>query len=239
MLTLRWPVTLLAAFALAACEQIDSADIATHGIYADLEVVASGNGTSVVRAELRAGGDLSNVSVEVVGGDRLVATQGAASRTMGRRDDVLGRIWYEASFATQAEDAPFGVAFLREAPLESAPDSAVTLPAPFAILAPEAGATFSRSQGLLVRWSPSRYDPITIRLAGPCLAPQAFALGVDRGAASIPAEMLDPMPGAELETCDVVVSVVRWREGVVDPAYGEGGRFVASQVRAVVATSAP
>jgi hypothetical protein len=53
-------------------------------------------------------------------------------------------------------------------------------------------------------------------------------------AAIIGAANLEPMPGTELDKCQVEVAVVRWREGVVDAAYGEGGRFVASQQRGVV-----
>jgi hypothetical protein len=230
----RTALAVVAAGALAACEQIDSSDVRTHGMYADLAVNADGSGTSVADAELRAGGDASNVSIDLTGGDRFVATLSAVRQTMGRRENGLGKIWYEAVFGTDAENEILRIDFQRgSGGLDAALNSHVTLPAPFAITAPAPAATLSRADGLTVRWTPARTDPVHVTIAGGCTQPRSFAVGVDRGGLAISAAYLAPFSGHELDSCELDVHVTRSRAGVVAPAYGEGGWFMARQVRSV------
>jgi len=240
---MRLAMVLMAA-ALAACEQIASGDIGTHGIYADLEADGFGGGVTFASAELRAGGELSNVTVDLDPCDRLTATLSGVERTMSKRDDVLGRVWYETSFASEPEGAELRIAFIRSdsggcsAPGPSAPDSTVTLPAPFSVTAPAPGATLRRSAPFTVSWTPARPDPMRLWVTGPCVHPAAF--GASPGAASlvVPAGSIQPLSDP-LASCSLELELVRSRAGVVDPAYGEGGRFVARQTRRVTAQSMP
>ncbi len=233
--------SLLACAALAGCLSVDSADVATHGLYADLSVQATGDGQSRVSAELRVGGDLSNVCVDLSGGDRLVASAGLVSRTMARHEDILGRIGYEAVLPTDAEGTEVRVAFERPPELgEGAPDSVTTLPAGFAITAPAPGTSHSRASALTVAWQPARPDPMWLEVSGFCIAPAL--LEVPPGAASVTVaasrlRALDrPPPG---DSCEVDLVLVRGREGYVDPAYGKGGSFQARQIRSVAIVSTP
>lgn len=237
-------IAALLAAALAGCESIQSEDIATHGIYADLESDGYGSGTTLVSAELRAGGELSNVTVDLGPCDRLAATLGGLERTMARRDDVLGRVWYETSFAGEPAGAPLRVAFLRTdgggctAPGPSAPDSTVTLPAPFSIAAPAAGASLSRSAPFAVSWTPATPDPMRLTIAGLCVRAASFAVAGGTSSMLVPAGALQPVSDP-LASCAVELELTRFRTGTVDPAFGEGGRFVARQTRRVTAQSVP
>jgi hypothetical protein len=233
--------SLLACAALAGCQSVDSADIATRGLYADLAVEATGDGQSGVSAELRVGGDLSNVCVDLSGGDRLVASAGTASRTMTRHQDLLGRIGYEAILPTDAEGTEVRVAFQRPPDLgESAPDSAATLPAGFAITAPAPGTSHSRGAALTVAWQPARPDRMWLEVSGFCIAPELLEVPPGATSVTVGASQLRafdrPPPG---DSCDVELVLVRAREGYVDPAYGKGGSFQARQVRSLSIVSTP
>lgn len=236
--------TVLAAAALAGCEQIDSQDIATRGIYADLEVDGFGGGATFVSAELRAGGELSNVTVDLGPCDRLTATLAGVEQPMAERDDVLGRVWYETSFLGEPEGVQLRIAFLRSdtggcsAPGPSAPDSAVTLPAPFSMTAPAAGAALRRSASFSVGWTPARPDPMRLWVTGPCVRPVLFTAPPGAASLVVPAGSIQPFSDP-LATCGMELELVRSRAGVVDPAFGEGGAFVARQTRRVTVQSVP
>ncbi len=234
----------LLAAALAACEQIQSQDIATGGIYADLSADGYGSGVTWASAELRAGGDLSNVSVDLGPCDRLTATLAGVERVMSRRDDVLGRVWYQASFPGEPAGAELRIAFLRSdgggcsAPGPSAPDSAVVLPAPFAVTAPTAGASLRRSASFAVSWTPPSPDPLWLTVSGPCLWLASFAASPGATGLVVPAGAIQPLADP-LASCTAQVELVRARDGTVDPAFGEGGRFLARQTRRVTVQSVP
>jgi len=234
-------LAILSCVALAGCLSVDSADIATHGLYADLEVEATGDGQSLVSAELRVGGELSNVCVDLGGGDRLMASEGAVSRTLGRRSDVLGRIWYESLLPTDAEGTEVRVALERPPELGvSAPDSAVTLPAGFAITSPGQGTSHSRAAALTVAWQPGRADPMRLEVSGFCIAPAFLAVPPWAVSFTIAGSQLRALDGTPPgDSCEVRVVLVRSRAGWVDPAYGEGGSFEARQVRGVTIVSTP
>lgn len=237
-------IAALLAAALAACERIDSQDIGTAGIYADLTADGYGGGVTLVSAELWAGGELSNVSVDLGPCDRLVATLDGVERQMSQRDDVFGRVWYEASFSGEPEGALLRIAFLRSdaggcsAPGPSAPDSEVTLPAPFSVTAPAPGAALRRSASFTVSWTPARPDPMQLWVSGPCVKPALFAASSDAPGLVVPAGSIQPLSDP-FASCSLELELVRSRDGVVDAAFGEGGRFVARQTRKVSAQSIP
>ena len=238
------PTAALLAAALAGCETIESQDIATHGMYADLASDGFGGGVTYVSAELRAGGDLSNVSVDLGPCDRLTATLGSVEHSMGRRDDILGRVWYQATFTGEPAGAELRVAFLRSdtgscsAPGPSAPDSAVTLPAPFSVTAPGAGTPLRRGAPFTVSWTPASPDPMWLTVSGLCVRLATFAASPGASGLLVPAGAIQPVVDP-LASCSLELELTRGRSGTVDPAFGEGGRFVARQTRRVTAQSVP
>lgn len=231
----------LACTALAGCLSVESSSINTQGMHADFTVEADGTGQSLASAELTVGGDLSNVYVDLTGGDQLVASEGQVSRVMTRHNDVIGRVWYEAVLPTDAEGTEFDIALERPAGAGvSAPGSAAVMPAGFDLSAPAPGTSQSRGTALTVAWQPGRADFMAIEVSGFCIAPAVF--GVPPGATSytIGASQLHVLDGQPPnDSCDIDIVVVRSRAGSVDPAFGEGGSFEARQVRSVTVVSVP
>jgi hypothetical protein len=116
-----------------------------------------------------------------------------------------------------------------------------TLPAPFAISAPQEDARFSRKDSAVeITWSPTASDPIRWELEGSCVQRLSDNLPGDSGRLVLEKAKIQALSERQAgETCDVVVKIFRMRAGAVDPAYGEGGNFAAEQVRAVTIQSAP
>lgn len=240
------PLFLLAS---AACERVESSDVRTSGIYADMTVTARGDGESQVSAALRVGGSLSNTYLELVDGDELMAIQGEDEVRMSKRSIPLGPVSYVASFPVDAENTPFRVSFSREPHDEaekacrggSAPSSFATLPAPFTIDGPDAGRTFSRADDdIEVTWSPTgSRDRMSWRVSGSCVENDSGDIDSDSGRFVVRRGDLRPIENRERDDCSLTIEIVRQRAGQIDPAYGEGGRFVARQVRQIRVESVP
>lgn len=235
------PMGLLALSAIG-CQPADSSDVATHGIYADISVTAGDAGGSDVYTSLRVGGPLSNTYLELTGGDQLIAYTGSGFgiSTSMNETNTLGLISYHANFPGQVADTPFKVSFLRDTEV-SAPDTEMTLPAPFTITAPATNTTFSRaSDPITVTWSGSgQPDPMTYSIIGGCIQSQFNdTISSDSGTLTIPAgTILASTTGGG--TCAVSIGILRARNGSLDPAYGEGGTARAYQNRNVTINSAP
>ncbi len=238
------PMTALLFLGLATgcAETIDSGDVGTDGIYAEIEVLATGNGTSEVVTTLKAGGNSSNVYVDLTEHDSLIASANDAPSVMSKEGNVVIR--YHSTFPTDAADTAYKVSFLRshapgaECNGISAPDSHVTLPAGVTLTGPAANATFSRTSPITVTWSGSgEVDPLHWSIDGDCIL-AAGGDASDTGTLTIPANALQALDDPP-QSCTVTLTLGRSRSGAVDPAYGEGGTIVARQVRSVSLTSTP
>lgn len=230
----------------AACEQVDSDEVATDAIYANMVVTANGDGNSEAVTTLRVGGNTSNTYLELTENDALIAAAGDPAVTSAMQEqENLGAVSYHASFAGEAEDTPFKISFLRTHAADqecngvSAPNSTVALPAPFAITAPATNASFSRANDdIVVTWAASgETDPMSWSAIGGCTQLAGGQVSGDPGTLTIPAGMI--MGTDTSGTCNVVVSLERTREGALDPAYGEGGVIRARQLRSVTLQSTP
>jgi hypothetical protein len=120
-----------------------------------------------------------------------------------------------------------------------APSSAVTLPAPFAFVAPAASTPVARSgPGLRVTWQPAGAgDGLRISASGSCIESVSEVTISDSGAHDFA-----PFRAQQDEnntTCPVTITLERRREGTVDPAYGKGGAFVAKVSRKLTVSSTP
>jgi hypothetical protein len=132
------------------------------------------------------------------------------------------------------------VSFLRDGDT-SAPNSDVTLPAPFTLTAPAAGTAFSRtSQAVTVTWSGSgATDPLTWQITGNCIVSQLGKQASDVGTLTIAAGAIQPRANQGADNCAAEIRFFRTRAGTVDPAYGEGGQLQARQTRAISILSTP
>ncbi len=229
--------TAVLSLAGCTCETVDSGDIKTSGLYADLEADATGNGRTSLKATLTLGpGSLTYLRLEE--GETLVATSGTTSKTMSRTS-LFGATWYETEIAADAADTPFTIALTRVSDT-SAPASTVTLPAPFTILAPTANQVVSRAGGpLALTWQAAgSTDELRLGASGPCIesVPEAALTG-DSGSHQLAAFQAKENEAAT--TCNVTLTLRRVRRGTVDPAYGKGGAFTARVMRQVTVSSTP
>jgi len=221
----------------AGCTSVQSANIRTAGMSADMTVLDDGSGTTHVRMQLNDGAN----SIDLSNGDRLTASGGGSSIGMGR-NDVVGDVYYTADFTNaDAENTSFTVSFTRASDT-SAPNSVVTLPKPFNITAPPAGMSFSRAtDDIKVTYDTTgTTDGMDWQINGPCVNGGNGTVTGDTGSFTILHTSLPPSDMSEASmTCTVTVTLTRKRTGMVDPAYGQGGSATATQQRTVMFTSKP
>jgi hypothetical protein len=233
--------TLAAGLFTTGCSNTASNNVTTDGIYADLSVTADGSGSTVASASLRVGGVTSNTFLDLDPSDSLVAYAGSQSSPMSR-NELLGAIWYDATFALDSSNLPVKIAFLRTAQgAVSAPNSTATMPADLVVTGPVQDTSFSRSaDAVTVTWSGSgQSDPLTWSITGDCVVGQFVNPISDSGTLTIPAGAIQPQQNQGANSCQATITLTRTRAGVLDPAYGEGGSMVAKQVRTVRILSAP
>ena len=226
---------LLSASLAAGCKQeVESTDIRTTGVYPVIDVTAEGSGTSRVLVKLKVGGINSNTYLELIGPDKLTVTGGGATKDL----DSTGSVSYGATFATEAA-GPFVVSFMRGPDDDSAPNSTVDLPEPF-IISPLATTELSRATADLVfTWTAGpAAGVIDSSLYGSCIDTIIETIP-DDGTATISHDRIHARDGATTDSCSVTLTLARTDVGQVDPAFTEGGRVTASQIRTTLFTSTP
>lgn len=215
----------LLGLSLFGCTDVDSTNLNTSGIRAELTVTGRGTGTATVSAGLYVQ-DSSLTFVELQEGDELTATTGDQTKTM-EKSELFGVIDYYASFDdADAEGTAYTIAFNRESD-ESATGNTATLPAPFELTAPEGDAlTYSRADDdIVVTYDNSgKSDAMSYSVYGDCLSPYGQQLDGDPGTFTIAkgALTLDDTSASTPTSCQVTVTVSRTRPGTLDPAFGEG-----------------
>jgi hypothetical protein len=224
---------------LGCAEDVASENVKTNGMYADLTVTGRADGQSEVRASILIGGRDSNTYAQLSAGDVLSATSGTEMKSLTEEGGSGGQVHvYHANFAGALANQEFTVSFDRAAD-ESAPVSTTVLPDPFVISAPSAGTDVSRAAALTVTWSPTTSEGATISVDGDCVILDLATDATDTGTHTFAANTITASAGAEGNTCDVTVTVTTRASGSVDPAFGEGGRFDATQERSVTFRSTP
>jgi hypothetical protein len=227
-----WATLAAALGAMACSEHVDSTDVRTSGVYADMSVHASGNGKSDVQVDLLVGGSNSNTHLVLKGADKLTATVGTVSRVLSKSGNV-----YATTFDGEAAETQFVVSFTRGPDDTSAPNSSVTLPEGFIIGG--IAQTVSRQVGFTATWQAgTKGEPVTWVLRGDCLVAQAGSIS-DAGQTVIPASRFVAAASQEQATCNASFCLERDRQGTIDPAFGEGGVFGATQNRCAAFLSAP
>jgi hypothetical protein len=229
---------IVAMLALPACaESVESDDVLTDGIYAELSAVASANGTATT-AVLVVGGSTSNTYVRLTGDDSLSASAGGQTEEM-RPQSFGDIIHYHADLDTTDEDAEVIFRFTRSID-DGAPDSRCILPRPMTIDVPVASDTFSRLQAdVVITWDTSGSNqPMNLKVEGDCFAELNESFENDPGTYTVPAGTLQSSM-EPATACEATVRLSRTNSGTLDPAFGEGGSVVCSQVRSVTFRSDP
>ncbi|MEO8703348.1 MAG: hypothetical protein ABI867_25095 [Kofleriaceae bacterium] len=227
----------LLALALSACTAVDSDNILTSGMFASMSARATGDGTTTVEATLFLGNPSNLDYIDLTADDQLVASHDGDDKVMVEQN-VLNVISHFATFQTEAEGAELVVDFQRTVD-DGAPESVLTLPAPFEL--DPVAASISRAQPMTLSWTPGAADLMKWNATGDCIEftfEPAIAAGADTLA--IAANTIHKRQDmAVADTCLVTVTMTRSRFGDIDPNYGEGGSAVAEQVRTLTFTSTP
>lgn len=218
--------------AVAGCTSVNSSDVKTSGMSANMQVVADGTDATQVAMQLHVDNNITDL-VNLTSGDTLVASTGSTSSPMSK-NEFLGDIWYTASFPNAtAESTSFTVAFNRASDV-SAPSSVASLPGPFNITSPAASQTFSRTgQDITVAYDSSgTQDAMSWQANGTCIKLQTGSIQGDPGTFTIAKGTLLPADGSmTAASCQVTLAVIRSRAGTIDSHFGYGGSATGQQQR--------
>jgi hypothetical protein len=230
---LRAALTVLLAFIFAGCSQTSSENVTTQGIFADIRVIAEGNGATVVKVQLLVGnGGIGRTQLILAPGDTLTVTANGIQKTMVRDTSLIGEVEYWASYGFDDADTLFTVA-LNRANGMSAPNSNVTLPDGFVVMLPVSSTVFRTGEVIDVVWAPSGTATVpSISITVDCVLTTGIFISesrnlspsTDSGASSIAVDSV--IPSGPIDTnqqCEGTVYLSRQRYGNLDPNYGEGG----------------
>lgn len=229
---------LLLAMGATGCANVDSSDIRTSGMHANVKLVADGTATVKATTSLRVGGATSNTFVELVEGDALTVTVAETTKDMGERS-ALGAYWYEAALEASVAAPDVDVVFdFTRAEGESALGSTVSLPQPFGITAPVPDASIAIGTGVEVTIDDAAGDNMDVTIEAPCIKNfhkpvPAAAMGLTIAADELEARESN---AEDVTECQGTLEVRRTREGTLSDAYGEGGTAQAVQVRSLDVT---
>lgn len=230
---------------VAACGGSTSSDnVTSEGIQAEITVEARGSGITHVDAVLTVGsGGAFGTDLDLSSSDTFSAHAYDETRVFNKNEDILGEIDYSTSFPFNEGPTEFRVS-LERTNNPSMPNSTVTLPQGFVIVAPTQDQVFTTMDDIELTWDPSGYaDTIYVDFWFECDAPANTKVvftrsrtEADDGTATYPAaDLLDGYEPDLDETgeCDTNIEVMRSSNGTLDPGYGEGGYIRARQLRDV------
>ena len=221
------------AVVLTGCSTVESKDIRTSGMTANLVVsLPEGTDAADVSASLRVG----TLTFVELGSDESITASGGGKDVELKHHRAAGVTDY-ANRLDGVVDPGTEIAFnlKRGGDDDSAPRSTVKLPERVHLVAPPAGATYSRRSAIAVRFdsAPSQL-PSILTWAGGCVQEGSLELEPGRTTATIPRGAIKqvtatPTPGQDLSRCQVRLTVTRRTEGRLDPAFKNGSVTAESQ----------
>lgn len=212
------------ALLATACHSVDSSEVDTHDIRAEMTVTADGSGRAEVIAELEAEGHAFGY-VELVAGEVL--------RVHARGYDVpMSERWYDyhADLPVDRGETEFQIRLERIYGTH-APDSWVQLPPRFDLYRNPGVYTLGWDV-IPIQWDVIADDEMTVRVDGPCVEAweRYIPARADVGAVALRPHDLIIDEHWDGSLCDLAVTVERVRAGRLDRAFG-GGFIEAKQVR--------
>ena len=208
-----------------------SSNVRTSGVNAQMTVVSGESGPTQVSVRVRVGGTFSNTFLTIADGDALTADNGTDTVTLASVRGLIAPPSNDGALPTDSGGRTITVKFVRPHDV-SAIASTVVMPAGLAFASPRVGERFdSAHPKVVVTWSPPSSDPLEWSLRGGCVDDKSGLEAVDTGRVEVTLTAAHDADGGRLGPCDVTVRLARTRSGKLDPAFGEGGSFVATQER--------
>jgi hypothetical protein len=229
---------------VAGCfEQVDSSEVTTDGLHADVALVSHDGAATEVAVTLAVGGPLGT-RVALANGDRLTATALGRVIDLRRSDDLFGNAAYVGALPHAGENVAVVVDYLRgdrsaqaqSCGNTSAVGSYALMTKPFELAPLMSSARLA--QPVAIAWSNRAADPFEVRVDGTCVR-GGMERVTDSGAFTIPAAWLASADPENPSACSVRVVARRCSAGRVSPAFGEGGRVEACQERSLAFRVSP
>ncbi len=233
-----WAAACAAGVLVAGCSTVQSKNLRTPGIKAQMTVAVADGGVDV-RVRLSAG---SLTSIELDDGEHLDATSDHHSARLSRTTFLGVTSYFTHLRSPTVVGTPVTVALTRSAKDASAPHSSVTLPPRLAVATPRDGGAMSRSRDL--RFVVNRAaGGIRVAWQGSCVASgfgTEFAAGqpVVVPAGSLHATADAATASTVATSCLVTFTVTRLVVGTLDPALG-GGQIRGERSVSLALTSRP
>ncbi len=231
-----WVIGLVALAAVGCRDTVESTDIRTSGVYPDMAVTSTGDGSARAEVHLTVGGP-TGTDMELKSPDKLVVTAGKSEVTLTKSG-----VFYQGDINVDAAGTEFVFAFDRGANDDSASDSRVTMPEAFDLAGVTSKTIVSRSKSVTVTWTkakaPKSDDEMSYKVDGDCLFMKTGSVD-DVGALLLDSGKVDATSSGAKETCLVKLCVDRLRHGTRDAKFTEGGKVRAIQHRCIEFQSAP
>jgi hypothetical protein len=228
----RSTLVMMGWLALGCSESVESTDIRTTGIYPEITITADGSGSSEIEVALKVGGRNSNTYLQLRGDDELEVSAEGFSETFEGSGDI-----YKATLPLDDPNTQFVIAFQRGDQDDSAPASIVSLPAPFEMMLGAPAASRATDE-VTVTWDPAGTGDLTWEYEGECVLSEDGNTP-DDGETTFGLGEIRTFESDANESCTVDVLLARSRGGTIDPAFTDGGRIVARQVRSDSFLSVP
>jgi len=238
------------ASTLVACADVDSKDIRTSGIYAEISVRAQDD-TAHVFARLRTGRALDNDTVLLSPGDQLSASVSGRSIPLYETETEA----YSGVLENVSGGSEIFVKFTRIDDVD-APNTRAILPEEFDISAPSPAETYNAGESITVVWSPG--DPsntVSVSYSLDCTVydangiPSGAAYGrgysvADSGTHTASINQILNVVGTQDNlvrgvSCPLEVAVKRINDGTLDNAFTKGGTISAIRERSVLVNVIP
>jgi hypothetical protein len=207
---------------------IDSDELHTDGVYAEIVVLASTaqqggeitGGGSDVTVDMRVDDEGSNTHLNLTGEDSLVVTAGEESHTL------TGKMPIDSEFNGDEDGLEFTFSFERGEHNVDAPDSTVSLPPEFVVEGMEGvdGADPDVLLGTALELHLEGLDneEVNYHVEGECLKLRTGSVDANNGDITIPASAFEAWEDEAAEPCGAKLYVEVVNKGSLDPAYDGG-----------------
>lgn len=224
-------------------ESVESEDIRTSGMWVKMEADGQADERTRVVVELNVGGEFGT-NVVLSSGEYLEAVAAGVTKRMAEDTDFLD-IDYQAYMDTNTSDTEVNIRFYRNSG-ENIVESRAILPTSFVITSPLSSEDYSLQETVVLAWTPEIQDGSThffstitcINTEGETTSSSSSEYINDNGVYEydISTSRLFANGTAGLNTaqpCTMAFTLQRKRFGNIDPRFGEGGTFKATQTRKV------
>jgi hypothetical protein len=215
------------ALVVSGCSTVDSADIRTSGMTADLLVKLPENAVAV---DLTASFRVGNLTYVELGSGENVSVSAEGKTEELHRGKFAGATSYTGQLGVSKGEVTF--ALKRDGDNASAPSSTVVLPEPVHLSQPFGGTKLSRGKAVQVTFASGPAQTLT--WSGPCIQTGSLEIEAGRSSTTIAAGLIrattpaSPANSAR-DSCQIELLLSRHTTGKLDGAFKDGSIVAVAQ----------